>query len=122
MTSTIHVNGHVLMIQPSFLAVVGRRLLVPRDWSKMFVFPRCAIDQSRTDVEEVVPSVVKTTLICFLETQHALSDSEGSMHTDLPFFSGIRRLKEPTHTSDHSLGTPPGLHKGWGPMAMARLY
>ena len=46
----IHVNGHVLMILPPFLAVVVRRDPLPRDWSTTLVFPRYAIDQSRIDV------------------------------------------------------------------------
>ena len=37
-------------------------------------------------------------LICSLETQHAVRDSEGSMIADLPFFFGTQRLKEPTFT------------------------
>ena len=52
----------------------------------MFVFPGYGIDQSRIDVEEVGPNFVMATSICFLETQHAVRDSEGSMHTDLSFY------------------------------------
>ena len=78
MTCTIHVNGHVLTILPPFLAAVVRRLPLPRDWSTMLVFPGYAIDQSSIDVEEVDPIFVMATLICVLETQHAVRDSEGS--------------------------------------------
>ena len=67
MTCTIHVNGHVLTILPSFLAVVVRRVPLPRDWSTMFVFPGSAIDQSHIDVEEVEPNFVMAALISFLE-------------------------------------------------------
>ena len=92
MTCTIDVNGRILMILPPFLTVVVRRVPLARDWSAMFVFQGYAIDQSRIDVEEVDPNFVMGTLICFLETQHAERDIEGSMHTDLPFIFGTRRF------------------------------
>ena len=70
-----------------------------------------AIDQSGVDVEEVDPNFMTATLILFLETQRAVGDGEGSMHTDLPSFSDPGGLKNP-HTSDHSPGIPPGSHNG----------
>ena len=87
----------------------------------MFVFTGYAIDQSRVDVEEVDPNFMMATLILFLETQRAVWDGEGSMHTDLPFFFGTWRFKEP-HTSDHSPGTPPGPTMLWGLVAMVSSY
>ena len=92
MTSTIHVNGHVQTILAPFLAVIVRRDPLPRDWSTMSVFPGYAIDQSRIDVEEVDSNFVMATLICFLKTQHAVRDSEASMHADLPFIFGTQRF------------------------------
>ena len=97
MTSTIHVNGHVLTILHSFLAVVVRRVPLPRYWWTIFVSPEYAIDQSRIDVEVLDPNFEMATLICFLETQHAVRDSKGSMHTDLPFVFGTRRFFKPTY-------------------------
>ena len=65
-------------------------------------------------MEEVDPSFVMATLICFLGTQPAERDSEASMRADVPFILGTRRFSEP-HTSDHSPGTPPGHQNGEGP-------
>ena len=74
MTCTTHENGHVQTILPPFLAVVVRRVPLPRDWSTMLVFPGYAIDQSRIDVEEVDPNFVRATLICFLgDPRHRFS-------------------------------------------------
>ena len=71
----------------------------------MFVFTGYAIDQSRVDVEEVGPNFMMATLIPFLETQRAARDGEGSMHTDLPFVFGTRRLLESTHVRPFTLHT-----------------
>ena len=67
MTRTIHVNGHVLMILPPFLAVVVRRVPIPRDWSTILVFPGYEIDQSRIDVPEVDPDFAMATLILLFQ-------------------------------------------------------
>ena len=82
----------------------------------MFVFPGYAIDQSRIELEEVDPNFVVATLICFLETQHAVRDSYGSMHTDLPFIFGTQRFEESTHIRPftwHASWSPQQCGAGW---------
>ena len=51
-------NGHVLTILAPVLAVVVRRVPLPRDWSRMSVFTRKTINQSRIDAQEVDPNFV----------------------------------------------------------------
>ena len=58
----------------------------------MFVFTGYAIDQSRVDMEDLDPNFMMATSVLFLETQRAVRDGEGSMHTDEPFVFGTRRF------------------------------
>ena len=82
----------------------------------MFVCTVYVIDQSRVDVEEVDPNFMMATLICFLETQHAVRDGESSMHTDSPFVFGTWRFLEPTHIRPftwHASWLPQWCGAGW---------
>ena len=54
-------------------------------------------NQPSINVEEVAPNSVMATFIYFLEAQHADRDCEGTVHADLPFILGTRRVKKKTH-------------------------
>ena len=72
-------------------------LFVAREWSRAndsAFFLRCGRTVSSCSsrlVDDVClhgirdPNFMMATLICFLETQHAVRDGESSMHTDSPF-------------------------------------
>ena len=71
-------------------------------------------------MKEMDPNFVGATLIFFLETQCAVGDGEGAVHTDLPF-KKQELLRTRTRPTIYSPGTPPGLHNSVEPGGIRAL-
>ena len=82
MTCTIYMNGHVRTILPSFLAVVVRRVPLPRDLSTMCL---PGIHDRPYKLRDGNSNRVT-------DAQHVEGDSEGSMHVNLTSIFGTRRF------------------------------
>ena len=82
---------------PLFLIVVIRR--VPHVWPPKIFVVGCAINQLRTDVQEMNPNFVVATLVCNFDVKCVVRDFESNAHANMPVGFGPRWLCESAYVS-----------------------
>ena len=87
---TVVVNGHVLIALLLSLLWSYSEFLFLRLGRSIFVITGCAINQPRTDVEEVHPNFLMAPLICTPDAKRIVRDFEGTIHANMPLSLGPR--------------------------------
>ena len=89
-------------------------------WTPVLSFRGYTVFAVTIDLPRIDPKFVMATLEGRLDAKYLTIYLECTVHAYLPIGFGTWWLNNP-HTSDHSSGTPPGLHKSAGPSRVGRF-